>query len=136
MNKEPISIAGKAAEQPVSAPETVDNETTPPAEKKATEKNVGVYTHKFKRPFVHSGATYTELTFKFENLTGRDMVSIEAEMQMNNEYAIAPEISRSFQSKMAAKAAGIGTDVLEAMRLPDFNRITNAARDFLIDTGY
>lgn len=51
-------------------------------------------------------------------------------------YALAPEISRSFQGKMAAKAAGIGSDVLEAMPLKDFNKITNAARSFLIDTGF
>ena len=64
------------------------------------------------------------------------MVSIETEMQMNNEYCLAPEVSRSFQAKMAAKAAGIGSDVLDAMPIKDFNRITTAARRFLIDTGY
>ena len=57
-------------------------------------------------------------------------------LQMNNEYCLAPEVSRSFQAKMAAKAAGIGSDVLDAMPIKDFNRITNAARSFLIDTGY
>lgn len=98
--------------------------------------DTGVYTHVFKKPFEYEGKTYSELTFNFERLTGKDMVSIETEMQMNNEYALAPEISRSFQAKMAAKAAGIGSDVLEAMPIKDFNRITNAARGFLIDTGY
>lgn len=96
----------------------------------------GVYTHVFKKPFEYEGKTYSELTFNFERLTGKDMVSIETEMQMNNKYALAPEISRSFQAMMAAKAAGIGSDVLEAMPIKDFNRITNAARGFLIDTGY
>ena len=97
---------------------------------------MGVYTHKFKRPFEYSGATYTELTFNFERLTGRDMVAIETEMQMNNEYALSPEISRNFQSKLAARAAGIGSDVLDAMPLKDFNKITGAARRFLLDSGY
>ena len=94
------------------------------------------YTHTFKKPFEYAGETYTTLTFDFEKMTGRDMVSIETEMQMNNEYCLAPEVSRSFQAKMAAKAAGIGSDVLDAMPIKDFNRITNAARSFLIDTGY
>lgn len=93
-------------------------------------------THTFKKPFEYAGETYTTLTFDFEKMTGRDMVSIETEMQMNNEYCLAPEVSRSFQAKMAAKAAGIGSDVLDAMPIKDFNRITNAARSFLIDTGY
>lgn len=100
------------------------------------QADAGVYTHTFKKPFEYAGETYTALTFDFEKMTGRDMVSIETEMQMNNEYCLAPEVSRSFQAKMAAKAAGIGSDVLDAMPIKDFNRITNAARSFLIDTGY
>lgn len=106
------------------------------AQETATAGDVGVYTHKFKKPFEYAGITYEELTFDFERLTGRDMVSIETEMQSRNEYALAPEISRNFQSKMAAKAAGIGSDALDAMPLVDFNKITNAARDFLLNTGY
>ena len=61
---------------------------------------------------------------------------MENEMQGMSEYALAPEISTSFQSKMAARAAGIGSDVLEAMPLKDFNKITGAARRFLLDSGY
>lgn len=126
----------EGAEQAAGAPEAVSNETTTAEQKKPVQADTGVYTHVFKRPFEYAGKTYTELTFNFERMTGRDMVAIEDEMQMNNEYALAPEISRSFQAKMAAKAAGIGSDVLDAMPLKDFNKITNAARSFLIDTGY
>ena len=96
----------------------------------------GDYTHTFKKPFEYEGKTYEELTFDFEHLKGRDMVAIENEMQGASEYALAPEISTSFQSKMAARAAGIGSDVLEAMPLKDFNKITGAARRFLLDSGY
>lgn len=124
------------AEKPTGAAESADREIIPGTAEKPTEGDTGVYTHVFKKPFEYEGKTYETLTFDFERLTGRDMVSIEAEMQMNNEYALAPEISRSFQAKMAAKAAGIGADVLDAMPIKDFNRITNAARGFLIDTGY
>lgn len=136
MSDKAKNITEIGAQSATDAAEAVAHETTPETGAQATGGNVGVYTHKFMRPFEYSGTTYTELTFNFERLTGRDMVSIETEMQMNNEYALAPEISRNFQSKMAAKAAGIGSDVLEAMPLPEFNRITNAARDFLLSTGY
>ena len=44
-----------------------------------------------------------------------------------------PEIT---QISEEVKGAGIGSDVLDAMPIKDFNRITNAARSFLIDTGY
>ena len=124
------------AERPAGDAETVERVNTAQAAEQPTEGNTGVYTHVFKKPFEYAGVTYTSLTFDFERLTGRDMVSIETEMQMNNEYALAPEISRSFQAKMAAKAAGIGSDVMDALPIKDFNRITNAARGFLIDTGY
>ena len=135
MSDKVTNIAEIGAEQATGAAEAAPT-STPEAAGKATGGDVGVYTHKFKRPFEYSGATYTELTFNFERLTGRDMVAIETEMQMNNEYALSPEISRNFQSKLAARAAGIGSDVLDAMPLPEFNRITNAARDFLLSTGY
>ncbi len=129
-------VAEIGAEQATGATGTLAPDTIPAAEEKPAEDGVGVYKHVFKKPFEYGGKKYEELTFNFERLTGRDMVSIETEMQMNNEYALAPEISRNFQSKMAAKAAGIGSDVMDAMPIKDFNKITNAARDFLLNTGY
>lgn len=119
--------------------EAAKNEITviPMEENKSIdETSTGVYIHTFKTPFVYGGTTYRELTFNFERLSGRDMVAIENEMMMNGEYVVATEMSLSFQAKMAAKAAGIGNDVLDAMPIKEFNRITKAARSFLLDTGY
>lgn len=126
----------EGAEQAAGATGNVAPIPFPEATETPAEGGTGVYTHVFKKPFEYAGTVYTELTFNFERLTGRDMVSIETEMQMNNEYALAPEISRNFQARMAAKAAGVGSDVMDAMQIKDFNRITNAARNFLTDTGY
>lgn len=123
------NTAAESAQNAAGAAEAVTHDM-------CVQADAGVYTHTFKKPFEYAGETYTTLTFDFEKMTGRDMVSIETEMQMNNEYCLAPEVSRSFQAKMAAKAAGIGSDVLDAMPIKDFNRITNEARSFLIDTGY
>lgn len=103
-----------------------------------------VYIHRFKKPFkctIKQGKmmeekTFQTLNFYFGRLTGRDMINIENEMQAMQEYALAPEISRSFQCKMAAKASGISSDVLENMPLNEFNKIANAARGFLLNTGY
>lgn len=136
MKSEEKNVVNIGAGQPAEAQGPAAPETTPEAEKKAAERDVGVYTHTFKRPFVYCDVTYTELTFDFEHLTGRDMVAIDAEMQANGEMLMAAEASRSCQSKIAARAAGIGADVVEAMPLGDFNRITNAVRNFLIETGF
>lgn len=136
-NTEAQEAAAEAAETPAEGANGSGNViplTTP--EKPQEAATVGVYVHKFGKPFKYEGKTYETLNFYFERLTGRDMIAIENEMQAMQEYALAPEISRSFQSKMAAKAAGIGGDVLESMPLNEFNKITNAARDFLISTGY
>lgn len=134
------NIAGTGAESATGEAEALTLEKTQAAAENATEgaenDDAGVYTHVFKKPFEYEGRTYTELTLDFEGLTGRDMLAIENEMQAMSQYALAPEISASFQCKMAARAAGIGSDVLEAMPLKDFNKITGAARRFLLDSGY
>lgn len=129
-----------STETATDAPEAVTHEMKQPAAGNAVQDaesgDVSVYKHTFAKPFEYEGKTYQELTFDFGRLKGRDMVAIENEMQSMSEYALAPEISTSFQSKMAARAAGIGSDVLEAMPLKDFNKITGAARRFLLDSGY
>lgn len=96
----------------------------------------GEYVHKFKKPFEYEGKRYETLSFNFNRLVGRDMTAIEREMQMSGETAYTPETSHAYQCRLAARAAGIMSDVLEAMPLGDFNRITNATRNFLLATGY
>lgn len=98
--------------------------------------NVGVYVHKFKKPFEYEGNKYTSITFRFDELKGKDMIAIENEMTAQNEIVFAPEISASFLCRMAAKAGGIGSDVIEAMPIGDFSKIKNAARNFLLSAGY
>ena len=100
------------------------------------EKAKGTYTHTFRRPVKFEGKTYKALTFYWDKLTGADMISIETEMQDMNEYALSPEMSASFLAKMAAKAAGVGSDFIEALPVPDFTKIRNEARSFLLSTGY
>lgn len=117
--------------------ENVQGQANIPQENKnAAQGGNGVYVHKFVKPFEYEGQRFTTLNFRFDDLTGKDMIAIETEMQAMGEYALAPEISRSFQCRMAAKAGKIGADALESMPLPEFNKITNAARDFLISSGY
>ena len=118
---EPVELVVKAREK-----------KEPGAEGKAK----GTYTHTFRRPVKFEGKTYKTLTFYWDNLTGADMISIENEMQDMNEYALSPEMSASFLAKMAAKAAGVGSDFIEALPVPDFTKIRNEARSFLVSTGY
>ena len=139
-NYENINAAAENAENAMNEFKVVERENTPTAKenpvKLNAKANAAVYNHKFRKPFEFEGKRYDVLNFNFERLTGRDMIAIENEMQANNEYALDPLLSRNFQSKMAARAGGIGSDVLESMPLQEFNRIVTAARNFLIDSGY
>lgn len=96
----------------------------------------GAYVHEFKKPYTFEDKTYTKLVFDFEKLIGDDLVAIENEMAAVGEYALSPEISTSFLYRLAAKAAGVGSDVIAHMPIRDFGKIKNKSRDFLISTGF
>ena len=96
----------------------------------------GAYVHEFTKPYTFEEKTYTRLVFDFEKLIGDDLVAIENEMAAVGEYALSPEISTSFLYRLAAKAAGVGSDVIAHMPIRDFGKIKNKSRDFLISTGF
>lgn len=96
----------------------------------------GAYVHEFTKPYTFEEKTYTKLVFDFEKLIGDDLVAIENEMAAVGEYALSPEISTSFLYRLAAKAAGVGSDVIAHMPIRDFGKIKNKSRDFLISTGF
>lgn len=110
-------------------------ETTPEieeAKKEETRDRSRLYLHEFKEPFKWEGKEYREIDFDFGGLTGNDALAIEVEMEQNNEYPLAPEVSKSYQLRMAARAGGVPSDLIAALPFQDFNRITNAARNFLV----
>ncbi len=114
-----------------------DNKKVIDIEQKQEEKTpVGVYVHKFRKPFEYEGKTYSEMHFDFEGLSGQDIVDTENEMNLEKEFAISAELSKNIQARIAAKAAGINSEVIKAMPIRDFNKITNEVRDFLLDTGF
>ncbi len=115
-----------------------------PEEHEIVTGTIGVYIHRFSKPFTYEGKTVEKLTFDYESLTGNDMLEIEKEMQACKEFSVGAEVSKLHQCKLAAKAAShakevngfsIGSDVIAAMPMKDFNKICNAGRDFLLDIG-
>ncbi|GFI27757.1 hypothetical protein IMSAGC012_02886 [Lachnospiraceae bacterium] len=117
---------GQAAEETKEAVKVVTDSDTPE----------GAYVHEFTKPYTFEEKTYTKLVFDFEKLIGDDLVAIENEMAAVGEYALSPEISTSFLYRLAAKAAGVGSDVIAHMPIRDFGKIKNKSRDFLISTGF
>ena len=122
----------------VDAQETVEEKAENKAENKAnvTDSDTGKYVHEFQKPYTYEDKTYTKLEFDFEKLIGEDLVAIENEMAAVGEYALSPEISTSFLYRLAARAAGVGSDVISHLPIRDFGKIKNKSRDFLISTGF
>lgn len=95
----------------------------------------GTYKHIFSPEFEYEGNKYGEVNFDFGGLTGEDMVKIETEMSEQGEFTLSPEVSRTFQCRLAARASGIPHQALVKVPVKDFIKITNAARNFLFVSG-
>lgn len=126
-------INAEGAEIAVERPDNNGGITLSPANKNANTDDSGVYTHEFKKPFEYQGQKYKTVNFNFDSLSGDDMISAENEMMNNNEYALDVLLSSSYLSKLASKASGIPSDVIRAMPIRDFRKITAATRNFLAD---
>lgn len=137
MNIEKITatdeIATEGAEINAEHVESDGDVISLPTNKNANSGNSDVYVHEFKKPFECQGQKYKTVTFNFGKLTGRDFCAVENEMTNNSEFAIDPMLSRIYLSKLASRAGGVPSDVLEAMPARDFKKITDAARNFLAD---
>lgn len=93
-----------------------------------------VLTVVFKKNIEYNGKKYTELTFDFESLTGKDGLEIENELAAQGKPLVIPAFSGEYLVRMAAKACSepIGYDFFDGISLRDFNRIRSAARSFLL----
>lgn len=106
------------------------------AAKDAAESVGSSYTLVFRKPFEYNGKTFTELTFDWDGLTGRDALAIENEMQRLGKALVVPAFSGEYLIRMAAKACTekIGADAFEGMAILEYNKVRNAARSFLLKT--
>ena len=110
--------------------------------KKAGE-NFNTYTHLFAEPFTYEGKTHEKLTFDWTVLTGKDSLSIEAEMAKEGRIPINAAHSGAYLAGMAVRACTYRSEIgerinkqaMEAMKLADFMQICNHARYFLVASG-
>ena len=87
------------------------------------------YTHTFKKPVEVDGQKLDKIEFDFDKLSGQDMINIEAEIGVREVFQ---QNSVEFCAGVAARAGDIAADTLAELPLKDFNRITNAAKLFLV----
>ena len=86
-------------------------------------------------PFEWCGKRYEEIDLSFETLTGRDMEAVDDEIGAYGLRGLVPAYSRLYQRLLAARAAGVPSDMLENLPLVDYNAIITAAQNFLFVTG-
>ena len=105
------------------------------------EKEIGSYTHTFKRPFLWKGRAFEQLTFDWETLTGRDHLEIESEMLLKGRTLVTPAFTGDFLVGMAARACTerdrqgkrvVDMQAVTEMPLADFETITRKAQVFLL----
>ena len=101
-------------------------------EEEREEMGAGKYVHVFSKPFQWEGKTYGQLVFDFESLTGRDTLAVERELAAKNIFTVVRSLNIEFQMRIAARACEdrIGTDMLEALPIRDFEKIMNRVRAF------
>ena len=87
----------------------------------------------FTKPLEWCGKTYTEAHLDFNALTGKDIEAIDDELGV---FTGSPENSRRYQKLLAAKASKIPSDAIAHLPAADYNAIVQAARYFLMASGY
>lgn len=90
------------------------------------------YTYKFKKGFEYEGVTYVELVFNFDKLTGRDMIKAESEARAKGNLTVSPDTDEDFQAILAAKAANVGSDLIENLPIAAFKAITTQLANELV----
>lgn len=101
------------------------------------ETNEGAYVHIFKRPFTYEKKTYDTLTFNFGKLTGEDALAIQDELDALGKAVVVKQVNDHYLIRVAVRACTthVGTDVLSAMPIFEFNKILGKARSFLLRSG-
>lgn len=87
-----------------------------------------------RKEIEYNGVKYSSLSFDFDKLTGDDSLAIEKELQSMGINLVVHAFSGEYLARMACKACSspIGYDIFGIMSLRDFEKIRNAARNFLL----
>ena len=79
------------------------------------------------------GTTYEALDLDLESLIGHDLQAIERELRKTGTHDIlAPETDARYLIAVAARAAGVDREMLEALPARDYTRIKMEAQGFLL----
>jgi phage FluMu protein gp41 len=86
-----------------------------------------------RKPFSFEGKEYTEIKLDVEALTGKDMIDAETEARAMGVRSIMLESSKAYQAILAARAAGVTVDLINALSAKEFSRVTGEVQSFLLE---
>ena len=91
-----------------------------------------VITIPFRKSFSFEGKEYSELQLDLDSLTGKDVIDAESEARSMGVRAIMLESSKAYQAILAAKAAGVTVDLIQALPAKEFSTVTGEVQGFLL----
>lgn len=97
-----------------------------------TETDGPIYTHKFPQPLKSEDKVYTELTFDFEKLRGKDVLEVTRELSNAGHAVIVKSLDDDYLIRMCARACTqtLFYGVFEDMTVRDYNKILSVAKRF------
>jgi hypothetical protein len=87
---------------------------------------------KLSKPFTFEEKEYTEIKLDLESLTGRDLISAEAEARIIAGPSPVSELSKPYNAVVAAKAAKVPIDMILDLPAKEFTIVTMSVQDFLL----
>lgn len=89
---------------------------------------------KLAKTITYDGVEIKELNLDFDSLTGQDLLNAEKEaIALNKSASPIKEFDKGYLSIVAAKAAGVSTDLMPLLGAKDFTKVTVQAQNFLLN---
>lgn len=89
--------------------------------------------HVFKTPFTFEGKEFTEIDLDVEELTGKDLMAASKEARILGDVTPVQELSMTYLAVVAAKAAKVTIDMIQALPAKDFSKIKVVVQNFLLE---
>lgn len=87
---------------------------------------------KLSKPINVDGKEITEINLDLDSLTGRDLISAEAESRLIAGPSPVAELSKPYAAVVAAKAAKLHSDTILDLSARDFTIVTVFTQNFLL----
>jgi hypothetical protein len=87
---------------------------------------------KLSAPVKFEDRDLSELVLELGQLTGNDLASAEAEMQMAGVVPVMVDTSKRYMMHVAAKAAHVPVELIGKLKAPDATKVTLAVQGFLM----